>query len=335
MLSIGSILTVHTGNHVAYKRFKGRKSTPEEVAELYAGLKETGLANFDVMLSGYCPSASVVEEVGKIARDIKLKANTRPGSFFWALDPVMGDNGRLYVPEETVPIYKGLLRDADLIVPNQFEAELLSDVKIHDLASISEAITKLHQEHNLPHIIITSVRLPNDQSKDAPPQDSPQPTATLSVVGSTATSESKPRLFRITVPAFPIMFSGTGDMFAALVVARLRQAAHQAELLDQAQWRSPDDVAGSDLPLAKATEKALASMNAVLQDTASQYATVAKSLENEPSLALPEDSSKEAVAANDMQHHLRLTRAAEVRVVQNTEALRNPPQSNEFRAYPL
>jgi pyridoxine kinase len=288
-----------------------------------------------MMLSGYCPSATVVEEVGKIARDIRLKANTRPGSFFWALDPVMGDNGRLYVPEETVPIYKGLLRDADLILPNQFEAELLSGVEIHDLASIVAAITKLHQEYDLPHVIITSVRLPNDESKDASPQESAQPAATLSVVGSTATSDSKPRLFRITVPAFPIMFSGTGDMFAALVVARMRQAAQQAELLDQAQWRSPDEVAGPDLPLAKATEKALASMNAVLQDTASHYAAVAKSLENEPSLALPEDSPKEAVAANDMQRHLRLTQAAEVRVVQNTEALRSPPQTNEFRACSL
>ena len=35
----------------------------------------------------------------------------------------MGDNGRIYVDEDTVPAYKSLLRDADLILPNQFEAE--------------------------------------------------------------------------------------------------------------------------------------------------------------------------------------------------------------------
>ena len=39
------------------------------------------------------------------------------------LDPVMGDQGRLYVSEDIVPVYKNLLRDADLILPNQFEAE--------------------------------------------------------------------------------------------------------------------------------------------------------------------------------------------------------------------
>lgn len=43
----------------------------------------------------------------------------------WAtvLDPVMGDDGRIYVNKDVVPAYKNLLKDADLILPNQFEAE--------------------------------------------------------------------------------------------------------------------------------------------------------------------------------------------------------------------
>lgn len=39
------------------------------------------------------------------------------------LDPVMGDQGRLYVADDVIPVYKSLLPLADLIVPNQFEAE--------------------------------------------------------------------------------------------------------------------------------------------------------------------------------------------------------------------
>ena len=39
------------------------------------------------------------------------------------LDPVMGDEGKLYIPEDEVPQYKYLLQEADLILPNQFEAE--------------------------------------------------------------------------------------------------------------------------------------------------------------------------------------------------------------------
>lgn len=35
----------------------------------------------------------------------------------------MGDQDRLYVGEDVVPVYRSLLPLADLIVPNQFEAE--------------------------------------------------------------------------------------------------------------------------------------------------------------------------------------------------------------------
>lgn len=43
----------------------------------------------------------------------------------------MGDQGRLYVNEDVVPAYKNLLRDADLILPNQFEAEYVPESSIH------------------------------------------------------------------------------------------------------------------------------------------------------------------------------------------------------------
>ena len=76
-----------------------------------------------MMLSGYIPGAAAVDAVGLIAKELKLKAKLKPGSFFWVLDPVMGDNGKLYVADDVVPAYKALLHDADLILPNQYEAE--------------------------------------------------------------------------------------------------------------------------------------------------------------------------------------------------------------------
>jgi pyridoxine kinase len=97
------------------------------------------------MLSGYAPSAAAVEAVGAIGQDLQRKAADRPGSFFWGassllgllgyeitndlyatvLDPVMGDQGRLYVNDDVVPAYKSTIQHADLILPNQFEAEYL------------------------------------------------------------------------------------------------------------------------------------------------------------------------------------------------------------------
>lgn len=102
---------------------KGTRATASEITDLYEGLNQSGLDDFDMMLSGYLPGAASVEAAGKIARDLKYKATMKPGSFFWVLDPVMGDNGRLYVAEDVVPAYKSLINSADLILPNQFEAE--------------------------------------------------------------------------------------------------------------------------------------------------------------------------------------------------------------------
>ena len=54
----------------------------------------------------------------------------------------MGDQGRLYVNEEVVPIYRNLLRDADLILPNQFEAEYVPLQHAMKRASEGPSITE-------------------------------------------------------------------------------------------------------------------------------------------------------------------------------------------------
>lgn len=41
----------------------------------------------------------------------------------------MGDLGRLYVNDDVVPAYKKTIHYADLILPNQFEAEYASSLK--------------------------------------------------------------------------------------------------------------------------------------------------------------------------------------------------------------
>lgn len=72
-----------TGNHTAYKQVKGTKTSAEEILELYEGLRQSNLTDFDVLLTGYVPSAEAVQAIGKIGRDVKFNAGTKPGSFFW------------------------------------------------------------------------------------------------------------------------------------------------------------------------------------------------------------------------------------------------------------
>ena len=72
-----------TGNHLAYRQVKGTKTSAEQILDLYEGLRQSNVGNFDILLTGYVPSAEAVQAVGKIGRDIKFNARTKPGSFFW------------------------------------------------------------------------------------------------------------------------------------------------------------------------------------------------------------------------------------------------------------
>ncbi|KAJ3522027.1 hypothetical protein NM208_g13033 [Fusarium decemcellulare] len=256
---VAALNTVQFSNHTGYKQWKGTRVSAQEIMELYEGLKQSYLDDFDMMLSGYIPGAEAVNTVGQIGRELKEKAKATPGKFFWVLDPVMGDNGRLYVSEEVVPAYKRLLHDADLILPNQFEAELLSECKIHDMDSLHKAIQVMHDKYRVPHIVITSVNL---EAPDHPPSH-------LSVVGSSMDSTGKARFFKIVFPSIDCYFSGTGDMFGALMVIRMREAVYHADerLRNTASWLSDDSVSATDLPLARAAEKVLASMHEVLSKT--------------------------------------------------------------------
>lgn len=160
---------------------------------------------------------------------------------------------------------------------------------------------------------------------------------TLSVIGSTMRSDGSARLFKVDVPRIDCFFSGTGDMFAALTVARLREevfassnSATTPPLHQTASWVSPDNVVATQLPIAKATEKVLASMHAILLKTMlarneelAKYPVDADGNQEENAVfaKMPEAERKAAV---EKRAHLRQAKAAEIRLVRNVELLRNP-----------
>lgn len=91
---VSAINTVEYSNHLAYRQVKGRKTPADEILELYEGLKQSYLNDFNVMLSGYVPSAEGVEAVGKIGRDLKHEASLKPGSFFWGRQSLFKEHRR-------------------------------------------------------------------------------------------------------------------------------------------------------------------------------------------------------------------------------------------------
>lgn len=164
-------------------------------------------------------------------------------------------------------------------------------------------------------MIVTSVQLPSESGSGQ--TDS----ATMSVFGSTIRSDGSPRVFQIDIPALNCNFNGTGDMFAALTVARLRQvAAADPSLYKAPSWVSPDEVPATDLPLAKVAERVLSSMHFVLQRTLearnAELAVPPTYDEDYPAPATEEERQK--------REHLRRTKASEVRLIRNVHLLRNP-----------
>ena len=180
------------------------------------------------------------------------------------------------------------------------------------METLKQAITTLHETYRIPHIMITSIALP-----------SPGAEPSLSVVGSTFTSTATPRIFGVKIPAIDCFFSGTGDMFAALMLVRLREAVCATDgLVNKAAWVSDDDVEATELPLARATEKVLASMHDVLTNTKEK-----RDEEVAKYNARIEGREKEQ---DKKRFHLVQSKAAEIRLVRSLESLKNPEA--QFRA---
>lgn len=201
------------------------------------------------------------------------------------------------------------------------------------MSSIHRAIQVMHERYAIPHIVITSVSLPHPD----------HPVSSLSVVGSTMTSDRRARAFKIVFPAIDCYFSGTGDMFAALMVVRMREAVHNGGntngLMEKEAWLSDDSVDALDLPLARAAEKVLASMHEVLTKTAeSMDSTIKKAqagvaaAEREKEKEKEKDAVVDGVGRGDEERkmHLLRSKAAELRLVRHLDSLRFPQV--EFRA---
>lgn len=176
------------------------------------------------------------------------------------------------------------------------------------MQTLTEAISALHAKYRVPHVMITSVSLP-----------APASAPSLFVIGSTMTSSAKSRIFQIEIPALDCFFSGTGDMFAALMLVRLCETVSTTPGLRQTDaWVSQDEVEAINLPLATAAEMTLASMQEVLTRTKEKRDL---ELEQYNSKVGARDSG---LHDNDKDSHLRLTKAAEIRLVRNLDCLRNP-----------
>lgn len=208
--------SVHFSNHTGYSQgFKGDVLKGDQLRAIMEGLENNGLlTETKHLLTGYIGSVSFLEAVLDVLRIIRKHSSVR-----FVCDPVLGDRGEFYVPEELVAVYRErVVPLADVITPNQFEVEQLTGLKVDSLESAQKACKILHEVG--PSIVcITSIVIPGYDS-------------TMSIVASQSSNNGEADVWCIEFPRLPGNFTGTGDLCAALLLAHTQLKGNLPEALE-------------------------------------------------------------------------------------------------------
>jgi pyridoxine kinase len=228
-IEVDPLNTVNFSNHTGYPTWKGEKVQGEQLYAIFEGLKANNLTSgYTHLLSGYVNSVSTLRCILKILDELKM---TNP-TLEYGCDPVLGDDGKLYVAQETVEIYKNeIIPKADYLFPNQTECEFLTNLKISNEKEAFQAIDLLHSK-GVHTVIVKSLTYGRSDE--------------IFVLGSTRRAADQGlQRFRMKVKKLNRYFSGTGDLFAALFMG----------------WIS------KGLSVSDASEKTVNSLQAVVQRT--------------------------------------------------------------------
>ena len=231
---VDPIHSVQFSNHTGYPAgVKGHAFDGEHLMQLLSGLEANGIKSYTHLLTGFIGSKSLLDAISKVAGKLK---EWNGDKLEFLMDPVLGDEGRIYVKEEMIEAYRESIHLATILVPNSFEAELLTNIQIRSVSEGFAACEALHRKG--PHtVIITSLQTIDDPDS-------------IEILCSTKKTQDRGTRFQkltVRVPKIKAYFTGTGDLLAALILATL--------------GRHPSD-------LATALEEALSSLQAVLKDTA-------------------------------------------------------------------
>jgi pyridoxine kinase len=152
-----------------------------------------------MILSGYLGSP----EIAAVVADFVARAKARNPALLYCCDPVLGDRDRgLFVHAGIPPLVRDRLCPlADIITPNHFEFEFLCGTKATTTEQVI-AQAQAFMARGPSTIVVTSAEL-----SDTPDEE----IETLAIELTKA--------WRVRTPKLPISPSGTGDLFAALLVS--------------------------------------------------------------------------------------------------------------------
>ncbi|KAL1692779.1 Ribokinase-like protein [Schizophyllum commune] len=280
--------TVNFSNHSGYGRFGGTRASAADLRSIFDTMEKNELLAQDRLLTGYIPGAEALSAVADFATKLK-EGNPKA---IYLLDPVMGDSGKLYVAADVIPVYRDLLHLADVITPNWFEVETLTDTPIRDMDTLRTSLRVLHDRYKVPHVVLSSIPLTPWLLDALPP--SLRPTTHTDQLLCITSDAAEGTVHARCVTLIPGYFSGVGDMFSALTLAHFVPEAGESAL-------------------ANAVSFALAKTHAVLERT------------HEYALKLPEDERQPTDDEKDIAEPLRKTRrmrGRELRLIQSQDILR-------------
>lgn len=207
--------TAVLSNHTQYPDYSLLDLT-EEMQRIVEKWKKMDV-HFDTFYSGYLASSRQI----KIVED--LIAYFRRPSDLVVVDPVMGDNGKLYVGmgQDMVEEMKEFIRYADVITPNLTEMFLLlGEPEIPDVLTdqiLKDGLKSL-SDKGPEIVIVTSV----------PVVDNPHLTSVY------AYNRIGGRFWKVTCPYLPAHYPGTGDAFTSVITGALMQGDSLPIALDRA-----------------------------------------------------------------------------------------------------
>ncbi len=184
--------TVAFSNHPGHGRFTGGVQPASEIASLIDGIDALGvMGECQAVLSGYLGEAATADAVAKA---VQTARRARPDARY-VLDPVIGDDGRVFVRGGVLEAIRDtLLPMADIVLPNPSELGWLTGTTIHELQDMLDAARRL-LDHGPNLVVVTGVEEAGEMATYA---------VTRGVVWRAAATRRGRR------------FNGTGDLFAAV-----------------------------------------------------------------------------------------------------------------------
>jgi pyridoxine kinase len=209
------IHTVQFSNHTGYGAWKGRVFDGPMIEELVDGIAERGvLGRCDGVLSGYMGSADIGNAI--LATVARVRAANPKARY--CCDPVIGDVGRGVFVRPGVPEFmkEKAVPAADVITPNQFELEYLSERTCGTLDDLRKAIDIVHVLG--PKVILVTSVVAADTPADA-----------IDLVASDSGT-----LWRVRTPRLDLSVNGAGDAIAALFFVHWLRSGSAREALEGA-----------------------------------------------------------------------------------------------------